>query len=81
MTAEEYPTFAAIEQSFGFIPNFFRAQTSRKDLIDAEAGFIGNTIEGQGALNRRQKEYIFHAVSARNLSTYCVTVIARSCGC
>ncbi|MFN7922054.1 MAG: peroxidase-related enzyme [Bryobacteraceae bacterium] len=73
LTEQEYPTFAAIKQAFGFIPNFFRAQTSRKDLIDAEVGLIGTAMIKEGALSRRQKEYIFLAVSARNLSTYCVT--------
>lgn len=72
-TEAEYPTFAGIQQAFGFIPNFFRAQTSRKDLIDAEVGLIGTAMVKEGALTRRQKEYIFLAVSARNLSTYCVT--------
>lgn len=72
-TEQDYPTFAAIKETFGFIPNFFRAQTSRKDLIDAEVGLIGSAMVREGALSRRQKEYIFLAVSARNLSTYCVT--------
>ncbi len=73
LTDEQYPTFAAIRQAFGFLPNFFRAQTARTDLIDAEVGLIGTAMVKEGALERRQKEYIFLAVSARNLSTYCVT--------
>lgn len=73
LTEQEYPTFASIKQAFGFIPNFFRAQTDRCDLIDAEAGLLGTALIQEGALSRRQKEYIFIAVSARNLSTYCVT--------
>ena len=73
VTEQEYPTFAGIKQAFGFIPNFFKAQTSRRDLIDAQVGFIGSAMIHPGALERRQKEYIFLAVSARNTSTYCVT--------
>src|SRR5262249_10198678 len=58
---------------FGFIPNFFRAQTLRPDLIDAEAGLVSAILVKEGALTRRQKEYIFLVCSAGNLSTYCVT--------
>ncbi len=72
LTEEEYPTFAAIKEPFGFIPNFFQAQTARQDLIEAEVGLIGTAMIQEGALARRQKEHIFLAVSARNLSTYCV---------
>jgi uncharacterized peroxidase-related enzyme len=73
LTAEEYPPFAAAKSAFGFIPNFFQAQTNRKDLIEAQMGFVASAMIQEGALERRQKEYIFLAVSARNLSTYCVT--------
>ena len=33
----QFPTLLDIKSTFGFIPNFFRAQTIRPDLIDAEA--------------------------------------------
>jgi len=69
----EFPTLLAIKAAFGFIPNFFRAQTLRPDLIDAEAGLVSAILVKEGALTRRQKEYIFLACSADNLSTYCVT--------
>src|ERR1700741_817715 len=69
----EFPTLLAIKAAFGFIPNFFRAQTLRPDLIDAEAGLVSAILVKDGALTRRQKEYIFLACSADNLSTYCVT--------
>src|SRR5262245_59079930 len=68
-----FPTLLDIKAAFGFIPNFFRAQTLRPDLIDAEVGLIGGILLKEGALSRRQKEYIFLACSADNLSTYCVT--------
>jgi uncharacterized peroxidase-related enzyme len=54
-------------------PNFFRAQTIRPDLIDAEAQLINAILIKPGALTRLQKEYIFLVCSAANLSTYCVT--------
>jgi len=69
----EYPAFAEIRQAFGFIPNFFRVQTARRDLIEAELGLVGSVLVKEGALTRRQKEYIFLVCSAANLSTYCVT--------
>jgi RNA polymerase sigma-70 factor (ECF subfamily) len=69
----QFPTLLEIKSTFGFIPNFFRAQTLRPDLIDAEAGLVSTILVREGALTRRQKEYIFLACSADNLSTYCVT--------
>ena len=33
----DLPTLRQIKEAFGFVPNFFRAQTIRPDLIDAEA--------------------------------------------
>ena len=70
----EIPTLQAIKDSFGFVPNFYRAQTMRPDLIDAEAQLVEAILVKEGALTRRQKEYIFLVCSAANLSTYCLTV-------
>jgi uncharacterized peroxidase-related enzyme len=70
---KDFPVFAAIREQFGFLPNFFPAQTSRPDMIDAEVSMTGNILLKDGALERRQKEYIFLVCSAANLSTYCVT--------
>ena len=69
----EVPALQAIKDSFGFVPNFYRAQTMRPDLIDAEAQFVNAILVKEGALPRRQKEYIFLVCSAANLSTYCLT--------
>jgi RNA polymerase sigma-70 factor (ECF subfamily) len=69
----QFPTLVAIKAEFGFVPNFYRAQTLRPDLIDAEAGLVSAILVKDGALTRRQKEYIFLVCSAGNLSTYCVT--------
>jgi uncharacterized peroxidase-related enzyme len=67
------PTLRAIKDSFGFVPNFYRAQTMRPDLIDAEAQLVNAILVKEGALTRQQKEYIFLVSSAANLSTYCLT--------
>jgi len=70
---DRYEPFQQIRNAFGFLPNFFRAQTLRPDLIEAELALIGGTMVKEGALIRRHKEYIFLVCSAANLSTYCVT--------
>jgi uncharacterized peroxidase-related enzyme len=70
---EGIPTLKILNDDYGFIPNFFRAQTMRPDLIDAEAQLVDTILIKEGALPRRQKEYIFLVCSAANLSTYCVT--------
>ena len=62
-----------IKQEFGFIPNFFRAQTIRPDLLEATVQFMQAILVKEGALTREQREYIFLVCSAANLSTYCVT--------
>ena len=70
---KDFPVFKAIREQFGFLPNFFPAQTARPDMINAEIAMTGNLLLKEGALERRQKEYIFLVCSAANLSTYCVT--------
>jgi uncharacterized peroxidase-related enzyme len=80
---KDFPVFAAIREKFGFVPNLFAAQSSRPDMIDAEAAMTGNLILKDGALARRQREYVFLVCSAANLSTYCVTAhceMARMAG-
>jgi uncharacterized peroxidase-related enzyme len=68
-----YPLFAEIKNQFGFIPNLYRAQTTRPDLIEVQAHLVHAIMVKEGALTREQKEYIFLVCSAANLSTYCVT--------
>ena len=68
-----FAPFAMWQQMFGFIPNLFKAQTLRPDIIEAEAALAGTVLLKDGALSRAQKEYVFLVCSAANLSTYCVT--------
>ncbi len=68
-----FPTFAFMKELFGFVPNFFRAQTMRPDLINCQAELVNTVLIKDGALSRKEKEYIFLVSSAANLSTYCVT--------
>src|SRR5215471_3219834 len=73
LTETNYAPFAEIKNTFGFIPNFFRAQSMRTDLIESELNLVGAILVKEGALTRQQKEYIFLVCSAANLSTYCLT--------
>ena len=68
-----YQPFADVKSAFGFVPNFYKAQTMRPDLIEKEIALVGQILITEGALARRQKEYVFLVCSAANLSTYCVT--------
>ena len=68
-----YPLFAEVKNQFGFVPNFYRAQGHRPDLIEAEAHLVNAILINQGALTRKQKEYVFLVCSGANLNTYCVT--------
>jgi len=70
---EDFPTLKLIKDDYGFIPNFFKAQTARPDLIDAQVHLVDATLLKEGALSRQLKEYVFLVCSAANLSTYCVT--------
>jgi uncharacterized peroxidase-related enzyme len=67
------PTLRAIKDGFGFVPNYYRAQTMRPDLVDVEAQLVHSILVKEGALTRQQKEYIFLVCSAANLNTYCLT--------
>ena len=70
---KDFPVFGAIRQQFGFLPNFFPAQTRRPDFVETEINLMAAILLKDGALSRKQKEYIFLVCSAANLSTYCVT--------
>jgi uncharacterized peroxidase-related enzyme len=69
----QFPPFGTVKSLFGFVPNLFKAQTMRTDLIEAELNLTASILVTEGALSRRQKEYVFLVCSGANLSTYCVT--------
>ncbi len=70
----EFPPFAFLLKSFGFIPNIFRAQTLKPEALEAEAQAIRDILLTEDVLTRKQKEYILLVISAANLNTYCVAV-------
>lgn len=73
-TAEDLPPFAFFRDRFGFIPDIFRAQTLRPDVLEAEARAVAAILLSEDVLARRQKEFMLLAISAANLNTYCVAV-------
>jgi RNA polymerase sigma-70 factor, ECF subfamily len=69
-----FPPFAFFLERFGFIPNMFRAQALRPDVIEAEAELVRKVLEPEDLLSHFQKECILLVASAANLNTYCVAV-------
>ena len=66
-----YPLFARIKEKYGFIPNLYRAQSMRPDLLEAQAQLVTAVVIKEGALSRKQKEYVWYAqrqISARTAS-------------
>ena len=74
LSPKTFPPFAILEKSHGFIPNFFRAQTLRPDLLEAEAEVVARILLPEDVLTRVQKECILLAVSAANLNSYCIAM-------
>jgi RNA polymerase sigma-70 factor, ECF subfamily len=74
LSPNTFKHFAVIQKSHGFIPNFFRAQTLRPDLLQAELEAVGSILLPEDILTRVQKESILLVVSAANLNSYCVAV-------
>ena len=66
--------FSLVQKSHGFIPNFFRSQTLRPDLLEAELEAVERILLPEDVLTRAQKECILLAVSAANLNSYCVAM-------
>ena len=74
LSPNTFKPFEIVQKSHGFIPNFFRGQTLRPDLLQAELDAVGSILLPQDALTRVQKESILLVVSAANLNSYCVAV-------
>ena len=74
LSAKMFPPFAIVQKSHGFIPNFFRAQTLRPDLLGAELEAVDRILVPEDVLTRVQKECIVLAAAAANLNSYCVAI-------
>jgi len=73
-SALDFAPFAFFRESFGFVPNVFKAQTLRPEVVEAEAYAVRKILLTEDVLTRFQKECILLVVSAVNLNTYCVAV-------
>ena len=74
LTSETFAPFRFFRDRFGFVPNIFRAQTLRPEVVEAEAEAVRLILLTEDVLSRVRKEYILLVVSAFNLNTYCVAV-------
>jgi RNA polymerase sigma-70 factor, ECF subfamily len=74
LSPHTFAPFAILQATHGFMPNFFRSQTLRPDLLKAELEAVNSILFPEDALSRVQKECILLAVSATNLNSYCVAV-------
>jgi RNA polymerase sigma-70 factor (ECF subfamily) len=74
LSPKGFAPFSILQKSHGFIPNFFRAQTLRPDLLEAELEAVERILLPEDLLTRVQKECILLAVSAANLNSYCVAM-------
>jgi RNA polymerase sigma-70 factor (ECF subfamily) len=74
LSPKKFAPFANVQKSHGFIPNFFRSQTLRLDLLEAGLEAAGRILLSEDVLTRVQKECILLAVSAANLNSYCVAM-------
>jgi len=72
------PVLAFFKSNFGFVPNVFRDQMLRSDIVQAEASLIDSVLLKQGALTRFQKECILLVVSAANSNTYSVALFGQT---
>ncbi|HSE20700.1 MAG TPA: sigma-70 family RNA polymerase sigma factor [Pyrinomonadaceae bacterium] len=72
------PVLAFFKNTFGFVPNVFRDQMLRTDIVQAEAKLIDSLLLKQRALTRFQKECILLVVSAANSNAYSVALFGQT---
>jgi RNA polymerase sigma-70 factor (ECF subfamily) len=72
LSADSFEPFAFFESRLGVVPNLFRAQTLRPDVIEAEARAAGLIVANEDVLPQVKKEIILLVIAAANLNTYCV---------
>jgi RNA polymerase sigma-70 factor (ECF subfamily) len=68
------PAFDFLREAFGFVPNLFRAQAVRPEVVEAEAGMIASLLLHEDALTRRQKELLMLVASAWDRNEYGVAL-------
>jgi uncharacterized peroxidase-related enzyme len=71
---DQFAPFLFLRDHFGYLPNVFRGQVARPDVIEAEADALRLLMLGHEHLTRLQKERILLVVAAANRNTYFVEV-------
>jgi len=74
---DDFAPFAFLRDNFGFVPNFFQAQTLCPAAVAAEVEALRLILFSDDVLKRKQKERILLAVSGASQNTYCVAVYAE----
>jgi RNA polymerase sigma-70 factor, ECF subfamily len=72
--ADNYQPYTFFREEYGFLPNLYRVQNVRPDLVDAEVQALARILLPEDFLSRIQKEYVLLALSAANLNTYYVAM-------
>ncbi|HEX2712827.1 MAG TPA: peroxidase-related enzyme [Candidatus Acidoferrales bacterium] len=70
---DKFGPFVAFRESFGFIPNLYRAQSLLPRVIEALAILEGALLLREKALSRVFKEKILLSITASRQDVYCVT--------
>ena len=55
LSPNTFAPFAVVQKSHGFVPNFFRAQTLRRDLLEAELEAVGRILLPEDVLTTSAK--------------------------
>jgi RNA polymerase sigma-70 factor (ECF subfamily) len=71
---DDFQPYIFFREHYGFVPNLYRAQSLRPDLVQAEVQALARILLPEDLLGRIQKEQILLAVSAANLNTYFVAM-------
>jgi RNA polymerase sigma-70 factor, ECF subfamily len=72
LSPTDFVPFAGVLKTHGFIPNVYRAQSLRPDVLEAAMLNVREILITSDRLARIQKECIFVASSAAILNSYCV---------
>jgi RNA polymerase sigma-70 factor (ECF subfamily) len=72
--ADDFQPYAGLREQFGFVPNLFRAQSLRPDMLEAEVKTLQAILFPEDHLSLVQKGNILLVISAANLNTYFVAV-------
>ena len=75
--ADNFQPYSFLREAYGFVPNLYRGQSLRPDLVEAEVHALAQVLLPEDLLSRIQKEQILLSLSAANLNTYYVAMRAQ----